>query len=121
MADRVRELADGPVDFVFDAPPPNAGSIPELVAITGNPHRVMTISNHDEARRLGARVNLDHATEPVPAATFLPEYAALAAGGAFTIPIARTYPLGEWRSAVELSMSGHPRGKLVLLPEQDAR
>jgi NADPH:quinone reductase-like Zn-dependent oxidoreductase len=117
MADRVRELADGPVDFVFDAPPPNAGSIPELIAITGNPHRVMTISNHDEARRLGARVNLDHATEPVPAATFLPEYAALAAAGAFTIPIARTYPLGEWRAAVELSMSGHPRGKLVLLPE----
>ncbi|MEV0074430.1 MULTISPECIES: NADP-dependent oxidoreductase [unclassified Amycolatopsis] len=120
MADRVRELAGGPVDFVFDAPPPNAGSIPELIAITGNPHRVMTISNHDEARRLGARVNLDHATDPVPADTFLPDYAALAADGAFTIPIARTYPLGEWRSAVELSMSGHPRGKLVLLPEQNA-
>ncbi|KAA2252818.1 NADP-dependent oxidoreductase [Solihabitans fulvus] len=121
MADRVRELAGGPVDFVFDAPPPNAGSIPELIAITGDPHRVMTISNHDEARRLGARVNLDHVTDPVPAATFLPDYAALAADGAFTVPIARTYPLGEWRSAVELGTSGHPRGKLVLLPEHNAR
>lgn len=116
MADRVRELAGGPVDLVFDAPPPNAGSIPELIAITGDPWRVMTISNHDEARRLGARVNLDHATDPVPAATFLPEYAALAADGAFGIPIAHTFPLGQWRAAVELSTSGHPRGKLVLLP-----
>ncbi|MFD9894754.1 zinc-binding dehydrogenase [Amycolatopsis sp. NPDC059027] len=117
----MRELAGGPVDFVFDAPPPYAGAIPELIAITGDPHRVMTSSNHDEARRLGARVSLDHATDPVPAATFLPEYAALAADGVFTIPIARTYPLGDWRSAVELGMSGHPRGKLVLLPEQNTR
>ena len=119
MADRVRELAGGPVDLVFDAPPPKAGSIPELIVIAGDPRRVMTISNHDEARRLGARVNLDEATDPAPAATFLPHYASLAADGAFGIPIARTYPLHEWRAAVELSMSGHPRGKLVLLPEQN--
>jgi NADPH:quinone reductase-like Zn-dependent oxidoreductase len=120
MADRVRELAGGPVDLVFDAPPPKAGSIPELIAIVGDPRRVMTISNHDEARRLGARVNLDESIDPAPASTFLPHYASLAADGAFSIPIARTYPLHEWRAAVELSMSGHPRGKLVLLPEQNA-
>jgi NADPH:quinone reductase-like Zn-dependent oxidoreductase len=120
MADRVRELAGDPVDLVLDAAPPNTGSIPELIAIAGNPWRVMTISNHDEARQLGARVNLDHATDPAPAGTFLPHYASLTADGAFGIPIARTYPLHEWRAAVELSMSGHPRGKLVLLPEQNA-
>jgi NADPH:quinone reductase-like Zn-dependent oxidoreductase len=119
MADRVRDLADGPVDLVFDAPPPNAGSIPELIAVAGDPSRVMTISNHDEARRLGARVNLDHIDIAglAPAATFMPQYASLAADGAFHIPIARTYPLDEWRNAVKLSMSGHPHGKVVLLPE----
>ena len=116
MAERVRDLARGPIDFVFDAPPPNAGSIPELIAIAGDPSRVMTISNHDEARRLGARVNLDHLAGLAPAATFLPQYAALAADGAFRIPIARTYPLAEWRDAVKLSMSGHPHGKVVLRP-----
>jgi NADPH:quinone reductase-like Zn-dependent oxidoreductase len=116
MADRVRELAGGTVDLVFDAAPPNAGSIPELIAIAGDPSRVMTISNHDEARRLGARVNLDHLAGMAPAATFMPQHAALAADGAFHIPIARTYPLGEWRDAVKLSMSGHPHGKVVLLP-----
>jgi NADPH:quinone reductase-like Zn-dependent oxidoreductase len=55
LAERVRDLAKGPVDLVLDAAPPNAGSIPELIAIAGEPHRVMTISNHDEARQHGAR------------------------------------------------------------------
>ena len=116
MAERVRDLAHGPVDLVLDAPPPNAGSIPELIAIAGEPHRVMTISNHDEARRHGARVNLDHLGPIKPATTFLPEYASLAAEGSFRIPISRTYPLGDWREAVKLSTSGHPHGKVVLLP-----
>jgi NADPH:quinone reductase-like Zn-dependent oxidoreductase len=116
LADRVRELAGGPVDLVFDAPPPRPGSIAELITVVEEPSRVMTISNHEEARRLGARVNLDHATAPVPASTFLPQYAALAAEGAFRIPIARAFPLAEWRDAVELSVSGHPHGKVVLLP-----
>lgn len=116
MAERVRKLAGGPVDLVFDAPPPSAGSIAELITLTEEPSRVMTISNHDEARRLGARVNLDHLADAAPATSFLPEYALLTASGQFRIPIARTYPLVEWRDAVTLSMSGHPHGKVVLLP-----
>jgi NADPH:quinone reductase-like Zn-dependent oxidoreductase len=116
MAERVRKLAGGPIDLIFDAAPPNAGTIAELIRLTEEPNRVMTISNHEEARSLGARVNLDHLAEATPATSFLPEYASLTAGGEFCIPIARTYPLGEWRDAVKLSMSGHPHGKVVLLP-----
>ena len=116
MAERVRALAGGPIDFVFDAPPPNPGSIAELITLTETPDRVMTISNHDEARRLGARVNLDHLAEAAPAKSFIPEYASMTARGEFRIPIAQTYPLAEWRNAVKLSTSGHPHGKVVLLP-----
>jgi NADPH:quinone reductase-like Zn-dependent oxidoreductase len=116
MAERVRDLAGGPVDLVFDASPPNAGSIPELIATVEDPARVMTVSNHADARRLGARVNLDHLGDRAPASSFMPEYAALAAGGEFRIPIARTYPLAEWPDAVNLSMSGHPHGKIILIP-----
>jgi NADPH:quinone reductase-like Zn-dependent oxidoreductase len=116
MAERVRKLAGGPVDLVFDAPPPHAGSIAELISLTKEPSRVMTISNHDEARSLGARVNLDHLAETAPGTSLMPEYASLTASGDFRIPIARTYPLTEWRDAVKLSMSGHPHGKVVLLP-----
>jgi NADPH:quinone reductase-like Zn-dependent oxidoreductase len=78
----------------------------------------MTISNQDEARRLGARVNLDEIdfANATPVSTILPQYAALAAEGAFRIPIARSFSLSDWREAVELSMSGHPHGKVVLLP-----
>lgn len=120
MIDRVRKLAGGPIDHVLDTPPPNAGSLPALIEIAEDPHKVVTISNHDEARRLGARVNLDMVTDPTPFDQLLPQYANLAAGGTFRIPIARTYPFADWREAVALSMSRHARGKLVLLTEKTA-
>ncbi len=116
MVGRVRELAGEAVDLVLDAAPPKTGTISELIAATSEPARVMTISNHDEARTLGARVNLDHLSQGAPASTFLPEYAALTATGRFGIPIARTYPLAQWLDAVELLTSGHPHGKVVIRP-----
>jgi len=118
MADRVRKLAGGPVDHVLDTPPPNAGSLPALIEIAEDPHKVVTISNHDEARRLGARVNLDMITDPTPLDQLLRQYATFAANGEFRVPIARTYPFADWREAAALSMSGQARGKLVLLTEE---
>ncbi len=119
MPERVRALnGGGDVDLVLDTPRPSPGTLPHLIALAGgDPKRVMTISNHAEARSLGARVNIDELTAQLtPLSGLLPRYAALAAEGAFHLPIARTYPLDEWRSAVELSLSGNPHGKLVLLP-----
>jgi NADPH:quinone reductase-like Zn-dependent oxidoreductase len=116
MPDRVRELAGGPIDFVLDTPPPSEGTLPDLIALAGDPSRVVTISNHDEARRLGARVNIDELTGGLPSSDFLAEYAALAAEGSFRIPIARTLPLSKWRTAVSASLGARPHGKLVLLP-----
>ncbi len=116
MVERVRELAGGPVDHVLDAAPPRDGAVPLLIEIAGRPERVVTISNHDEARRLGARVNLDVIRDPEPFERLLPRWAALAAQGAFRVPVARTYPLESWREAMERSTSGRAGGKLVLLP-----
>ena len=118
MAGRVRSLLDGPIDHVLDVSRPAAGTIASLVEIAGDPRHVVTISNHDEARRLGARVNVDElrATGGVPSSAMLADYAALAAAGEFTIPVARTFPLDEWRAAAELSLSGAPHGKVVLMP-----
>ncbi len=39
-----------------------------------------------------------------------------AAGGKFTVPIAGTFPLEDWRTALEISLSGQAHGKLLLLP-----
>ena len=119
MVDRVRILTDGrDVDFVLDTPRPRPGTLPDLIALAGgDPRRVMTISNHDEARALGARVNIDEFRPGLtPLTALLPEYATLAAQGAFRLPIARSYPFEQWRDAVRLSLSGNPHGKVVLLP-----
>lgn len=119
IAGRVRKLAGGDVDLVLDVPRPSEGTLPDLIALAGgDPKRVVTISNHDEARRLGARVNIDEflARGEFPDSGILNDYAALAAAGRFRLPIARTYPLSAWRDAMELSVSGSPRGKLLLLP-----
>ena len=116
MVERVRELAGGPVDHVLDAAPPSVGAVAPLIELVAEPGRVVTISNHDEARRLGARVNLDLIGAPEPFEQLVPRWAARAAEGAFRVPIARTLPLEAWREAMAASMSGHARGKLVLLP-----
>ena len=44
------------------------------------------------------------------------EFAQLAADGKFTVPISATFPLEEWRTALDISLSGQARGKLLLRP-----
>ena len=44
------------------------------------------------------------------------EFAQFAAAGKFTVPIAATFPLADWRAAMEISLGGQARGKLLLLP-----
>lgn len=118
MVSRVREIVGGDVDHVLDASRPQAGTIAQLVEIAGDPARIMTVSNHDEARAAGVTVNIDAlmAQGGFPSSDFLPEYARAMAEGSFRIPVARTFPLDAWREATELSLSGSPHGKLVLVP-----
>jgi NADPH:quinone reductase-like Zn-dependent oxidoreductase len=109
MVDRVKAL--GPVDLVLDTV---GGSLPDLIRIAdGNPKRVMSIADRS-GPELGVRGNYDGG-RPLDYATF-GEMAKLAAAGKYTIPIARTFPLEEWRAAMELSSSGKASGKLLLVP-----
>lgn len=114
MAERVKEAAGGPVDLVLDTAPVG-GALPELLGIAdGDPRRVLTIGDFTAAAELGVRTSF---TEDGPLGwDKLEEYTRLAADGRFTIPVARTFPLEDWRTALDLSLSGHPRGRLVLLP-----
>jgi NADPH:quinone reductase-like Zn-dependent oxidoreductase len=75
---------------------------------------VLTISDLAAAGELGARDSF-HEEWP-PRRNVLGEFAQLAADGQFTIPVARTFPLEDWRAALDISQGGHARGKLVLLP-----
>lgn len=119
IAGRVLELAGGPVDLVLDTAPAG-GALPGLIAIAdGDPRRVMTISDHAAAAELGARSNLT--AGGTPRYDVLAEYAGYAADGMFSVPVARTFPLADWRAALAVSQTGHARGKLILLPAGGAR
>ncbi|WP_194925575.1 NADP-dependent oxidoreductase [Catenulispora pinisilvae] len=118
---RVKALTDAPIDAVFDTAPAN-NALPELVELVGGAaNRVLTCSDVASAPDLGVRDSFHE--DP---ATFtdeerygaFPEFAQLAAAGRFTVPIAGTYPLEDWRTALDVSLTGHARGKLLLLPSE---
>jgi NADPH:quinone reductase-like Zn-dependent oxidoreductase len=107
LAERVPETVDLALDT---APPSNA--LPALIEITGSPQRVVTLSDFAAAQELGVRGGIDgNATLRYDV---LGEFADLAADGRFEIPIGGVYELDEWRTPMERSRSGHPRGKLIL-------
>ena len=115
MVQRVIELNNGPVDLVLDTAP-IGGSLPDLVHIAdGDPKRVLTISDFAAAAELGVRDTFHEDMSTRVEA--LPEYAQLAADGRFDVPIAGTFPLEEWTSALQISQGGNAHGKLVLLPQ----
>jgi NADPH:quinone reductase-like Zn-dependent oxidoreductase len=100
---------------------PIAGDLPALVeAVGGDAGRVVTISDGKSAMQLGARTSFDllreAAKNPPPPHDALREFVQRAADGGFTVPVARTFALDDWRAALDLSLSGRARGKLVLLP-----
>ena len=120
MVDRVREIAGAAPDLIFDAAP--AGRVlPDLVEIAdGDPRRVLTCTDFGGAAALGVRSGFgEDGTGPGGAVMrwdVLGEFAKLAAEGRFTVPIARTFALEDWRQALDISLSGGAHGKLVLLP-----
>ncbi|HEY1547210.1 MAG TPA: NADP-dependent oxidoreductase [Kofleriaceae bacterium] len=114
LADRVRALAGGDVDLVLDTAPPS-GAIPELVkAAGGDPKRVLTISDLAGSKAAGARHSFGESPKLYHSA--YAQFVELAAAGTFSVPIAQTYPLDDWRAAMTASLTGRARGKLVLVP-----
>jgi NADPH:quinone reductase-like Zn-dependent oxidoreductase len=106
---RVRALAGGPVDLVFDTAP--RGAMPELLTTVTEPAHIVTVTDFAALRTLGVRTTDMNLRYDV-----LGEYAELAARGGFTIPIAATYPLDDWREPLAVSRSGQARGKHLLIP-----
>ena len=116
MVERVREIAGGAPDLVLHtalAP----GVLPDLIKIAGgDARRVMTSTDCDEKGR-GVRTT---GREPglVPRYDARGHCAQLAAEGRFTVPVARTFGIEDWRTALGLSHSGHAHGKLLILPDR---
>ena len=112
MVERVRDLAGGAPDLIFDAGP-ISDVLPSLVSIAdGDAHRIVTVSNHGAAAdTLGVRNSFEGSL----GYGALNEFAKLAAEGRFKVPVARTFPLADWRAALDLSLTGHAHGKLMLM------
>jgi len=121
IVERVHEIASAPPDLIFDTAPPISGVLPDLVKIAGgDPRRVLTCTDFAAAAKLGVRTGFGEKGTGEGGSILrydvLGDFAQLAAEGRFTVPIARTYPLEDWRAALDVSQSRKARGKLILLP-----
>ena len=110
VADRVRTVAGGQVDAVFDV----AGRtrIEDLIGLTSEPSRVLSIANF-AAGQAGARVTGgDVDSQPMQA---LAQVAELLVQNKLVIKV-QTFPFDRAAEAYRISQAGHLRGKLVLVP-----
>lgn len=112
MVERVTALAGGSVDCVLDAAPVS-NALPDLIRTVRSPDRVLTLSDIAAAQELGVRFHFEE--NGTQRNEILGRFAELAAEGRFEIPVAGTFPLPQWRAAVQQSLSGHAHGKLILL------
>jgi NADPH:quinone reductase-like Zn-dependent oxidoreductase len=109
LADRVRELASNGVDGGVDTA--GKGSVRDLIALTGDPAKVVTIADFGAAE-LGVQVTSGGGGQ----APRLAQVADLLAADRLQMPLAGTYPLDRIGEAYAQSQGGHVRGKLVLVP-----
>lgn len=101
MVERVNALSGGPVDLILDTAPVG-GALPDLVQIAGgDPKRVLTIADFAAAKELGVRDSFEEGQ--TQRFDVFGEFAQFAADGRFTVPIAGTFPLADWRTALEIS------------------
>jgi len=110
VAARVRAAAGGRVDAVFDV----AGKTPagELTGLVAEPSQVLSIANF-AAGQAGARVTGGGAdSRPMEA---LAEVAELLVQNKLVIKV-QTFPFDRAAEAYRISLGGHVRGKLVLIP-----
>lgn len=110
LVERVRALAPRGVDRALDAA--GHGALPALVELTGDPDRVLTISDYEGADQAGVRFSGGAGAERAWGA--LRQASELIEAGRFRLPIAQTFPLAEIAEAHRISETGHPGGKLVL-------
>jgi NADPH:quinone reductase-like Zn-dependent oxidoreductase len=112
MVERVRALPGVHIDAVLDV----AGKTPaeDLLALTPDPSKVLTIANYAAASSGALRFTGGGAdSRPMEA---LAEAAELLKEGKLVIKV-QTFPFSRAAEAHALSQDGHVRGKLVLIPE----
>jgi NADPH:quinone reductase-like Zn-dependent oxidoreductase len=108
LVERVRALAPDGVDAALDIA--GSGVIPELVELTGDASRVLSIADFS-APEHGAQVSSGGVGDKSSA---LREGARLVAAGALRLPVERTFALADAGAAQAVSEQGHARGRLIV-------
>ncbi|MEU8495979.1 NADP-dependent oxidoreductase [Streptomyces lavendulae] len=107
LAQRLSVLAPRGVDIALDTAA--SGSLEDLVAITGNPTRVVTVADHAGGQRLGT-----HVVNAENNSTLLSVAAELGRQGRYTPRIEQAYPLERIADAHAHAERGRTRGKIVI-------
>jgi len=116
LADRVRELAPEGIAAALDAVGTDE-AVDVSLALVEDRRRIVSIAAFGRAQQEGYRVI--GGTMPASAAfrdAVRGRLVELAGTGDLVVPVARTFPLAQARQALELLGSGHPGGKLALVP-----
>ena len=110
LVDRVRAAAPRGVDGVFDVAGKTANA--DLFALAPSPDKVVSIANFTLAQEGGIVTGGGADSQPFDA---LAKTAGLLKENQVVIKV-QTFPLDRAQEAYATSLSGHVRGKLVLLP-----
>ncbi|QWW66219.1 NADP-dependent oxidoreductase [Rhizobium sp. WYJ-E13] len=110
LADRVRQLAPDGVDAALDVA--GSGIIPELIAMTGDPARVLSVADFS-AEEYGAKFSRGPPKEPE---RVLADVARLYSKGLFRLRIEQSFPLERTAEALSISAAGRVTGKLIISP-----
>ena len=119
LLERVRALAPDGVSAAIDAVGTDEALAVSL-AVVADPARIVTLVNFGAAlaagaRAIGAGPGADPGSEIRSAARL--ELARLLADDRIRVDVSREFPLEEARAAYEFLATGHPGGKVVLIPE----
>jgi len=116
LADRVRDAADGPIAAALDAVGTDE-AVEVSLDLVADRARIVTIAAFGRAEADGILA----IAGSMPASTRFRdevrgELVALAQNGDLVVPVARTFALDEAPEAHRLLATGHPGGKLALIP-----
>ncbi len=112
LAGRLRATAAGrPLTAMIDTV--GSGYVDLAIELGIAADRIDTIADSGAAERVGAHTDGGQAASTVEVVA---EVARLIATGTVELPVAATFPLDQVRDAYALLETGHPPGKIVLIP-----
>lgn len=111
LGERLRALGVDRADLALDVA--GAGSLPELIALTGTAASVLTIADFT-GPGLGVRVSLGELGGEPGGRHGLPIAAALSEEGRFRVPVRETFPMSRAAEAHAAAEKGPRQGKIAL-------